>query len=254
MNLKQLFESLYLKFNKKEFVNPDPLIFLYDYENIKDREIIGLIASTLAYGRVAQILASVKKIVEPMGKSPYDFVMSHKKRELEKKYDGFKHRFTVSDEIVNLLTGIKSGIAEYKNLENLYLSGVDNFVKFLNNSQKSYLLPAPADGSACKRLNLYFRWMIRKDEVDPGGWDKCSKKELLIPLDTHMFKIAKMVQFTKRNSADFKAVKEITERFAEISPDDPVKYDFSLTRLGIRDDASFDELTSFLKQNQLNSF
>jgi uncharacterized protein (TIGR02757 family) len=247
-NLKPLLECLYAKLNKRKFVNPDPLIFLYDYKELKDREIVGLIASSLAYGRVAQILISVKKILDPMKGDPHSFILSHEKRDFEKIYDGFKHRFTDSDDIVKLLTGIKKALTEYENLENLYCQGIELFAYFLNNSQKSYLLPSPVDGSACKRLNLYFRWMVRNDEVDPGGWKKSSKKDLIIPLDTHMFKAAKLLGFTKRNAADLKTAIEITKHFAQISPDDPVKYDFALTRLGIRDDMSFQELINLISQ------
>jgi uncharacterized protein (TIGR02757 family) len=248
-DLKPLLECLYAKLNKKELVNPDPLIFLYDFNELKDREIAGLIASSLAYGRVAQILVSVRKILGPMDGKPHDFILSHEKKDFEKIYAGFKHRFTGSDDIVKLLTGIKKALTEYDNLENLYLQGVELFAYFLNNSQKSYLLPSPVDGSACKRLNLYFRWMVRHDNVDPGGWKKSSKQDLIIPLDTHMFKAAKLLGFTKRNSADLKTAIEITEHFAHISPDDPVKYDFALTRLGIRDDMSFQELITLINQH-----
>jgi len=246
-DLKLLLESLYVKLNRREFVNPDPLIFLYDYEDIKDREIAGLIASSLAYGRVAQILISVRKILGPMNGNPHDFILSHEKKDFEKIYAGFKHRFTDSNDIVKLLTGVKKTLAEYENLENLYLQGVEKFTDFINDSRKSYLLPSPADGSACKRLNLFLRWMVRSDNVDPGGWSKASRSDLVIPLDTHMFKAAKILGFTQRKSADYKTALEITENFRKISPNDPVKYDFALTRLGIRDDMSFDELIGLMK-------
>lgn len=248
-SLKPLLECLYLKLNIRKFVDPDPLVFLYDYNELKDREIVGLIASSLAYGRVAQILISVKKILDPMQGDPHDFILSHEKKDFENIYAGFKHRFTDSDDIVRLLTGIKKALNEYGTLENLQMQGVEKFAYFLNGAQKSYLLPSPADGSACKRLNLYFRWMVRADKVDPGGWNKSSPENLIIPLDTHMFKAAKLLGFTKRNSADLKTAKEITENFAKISPLDPVKYDFALTRLGIRNEMSFEELIALINQH-----
>jgi len=248
-DMKPLLECLYAKLNKREFVDPDPLIFLYNFNELKDREIVGLIASSLAYGRVAQILVSVRKILDPMDGKPHDFVLSHNEKEYSQIFAGFKHRFTISDDVVKLLTGIKRALTEYGTLETLYRQGIDKFTDFLNNSHKLYLLPSPSDGSACKRLNLYFRWMVRADEVDPGGWNKCSKKDLIIPLDTHMFKAAKLLGFTKRNSADLKTAIEITKHFAKISPDDPVKYDFALTRLGIRDDMSFQELINLISQH-----
>lgn len=249
-NLKPLLESLYVRLNRREFVNPDPLIFLYDYDDVKDREIVGLVASSLAYGRVAQILISVRKILGPMEGKPYDFVMSHKEKDLSKIYAGFKHRFTDTDDIVKLLSGVKRTIEHYGNLEDLYLQGVEKFADFINGSNKSYLVPSPSDGSACKRLNLYFRWMVRTDNVDPGGWSKAKAEHLVIPLDTHMFKAAKILGFTKRKSADYRTALEITSNFAKISPKDPVKYDFALTRLGIRDEMSFDELIELMQMTR----
>ncbi|MCK4719805.1 DUF2400 family protein, partial [bacterium] len=99
-----------------------------------------------------------------------------------------------------------------------------------------HLLPDPGKGSACKRMNLYLRWMVREDDVDPGGWGKVSRSRLLVPLDIHMFRICSMLNLTCRKQANLLTVMEITNAFREINPDDPVKYDFAITRLGIRDE------------------
>ncbi len=104
--------------------------------------------------------------------------------------------------------------------------------KFVDNMNKlagkpfGYLLPSPISGSACKRLNLFTRWMVRRDEVDPGFWSRIPPSKLIIPLDTHMYKICSSIGFTSRKSADFKTAAEITASFREFSPEDPVKYDF----------------------------
>ena len=247
-DLKDLLESLYKKLNKRGLVDPDPLKFLYDYPDIKDREIMGLVASSLAYGRVAQILKSVDKILLPMEGKPFDFVTSHNEKDLAAIYIGFVHRFTTDADIVRLLCGIKHVLKEYGNFENLYLCGVEKFADEVNMSKKSYLIPSPADGSACKRLNLFFRWMVRSDEVDPGGWTKAKAADLVVPLDTHAFKAAKILGFTEKKAPNYKTALEITSHFAEISPDDPVKYDFALTRFGIRDDMTFDDFKSEVKK------
>ena len=97
----------------------------------------------------------------------------------------------------------------------------------------SYLLPSPEKGSACKRANLMLRWLVRTDAVDPGCWDRVPKRKLLVPLDTHMFRIAKELELCSRSSANLNAVLEITRAFAAFAPEDPVKYDFALTRFGI---------------------
>lgn len=240
-DLKNLLESLYKKLNKRGLVDPDPLKFLYDYPETKDREIIALLASSIAYGRVAQILKSIDKILLPIEGKPFDFVMSHSENDFLKIYKGFVHRFTTDEDVAKLFCGIRHAIENYGNLENLYLSGVENFVSEINMSQRSYLVPSPADGSACKRLNLFFRWMVRNDEVDPGGWKNAEASKLIVPLDTHAFKTAKMLGFTEKKAPNYRTALEITSHFAEISPEDPVKYDFALTRFGIRPDMSYSD-------------
>ena len=131
-DLKPLLEKLYLKLNKRALVNPDPLWFLYDYPDVKDREITGLIASSLAYGRVAQILKSIDKILQPMEGKPYDFVTLHSEKDFAAIYKGFVHRFTTDADIVRLLCGIRRVLKEYGNFENLYLLGATKFAEEMN--------------------------------------------------------------------------------------------------------------------------
>ncbi len=258
INLKQKLEELYSHYHKREFVHPDPLEFLYDYDNIRDREIVGIIASSLAYGRVAQILKSVSTILMIMSPSPYKYLMDTTEKGLHKSFSGFKHRFTTGDDIVGMLMAVKKMIKADGSLLNAFLSGyretdenilpgLSIFVKRLNQESggiKNSLIPIPDRGSACKRLNLFLRWMVRKDEVDPGGWDKICASKLIIPLDTHMYNIGSGLRMTMRKQANMLTAIQITEAFKRIIPHDPVKYDFSLTRLGIRSDgdpASFIE-------------
>jgi len=250
MKTQQLLDGLYIKLNRRDFVDPDPLMFLYDFKDVKDREIVGLISSSVAYGRVAQILKSVKKLLKPMNGQPFEFIKHSSETEFLKTFKGFKHRFTNDEDIARLFSGIKRAVNEYDSLENLFLSQMNltttdrlvSFTDFLNSGKQSYLLPSPLKGSACKRLNLYLKWMVRSDNVDPGGWKKVDPADLIIPLDTHMHRASKILGFTKRKAANWKTAIEITEKFRKISPKDPTKYDFALTRLGIRQEMSFDEL------------
>ncbi|HCE44108.1 MAG TPA: TIGR02757 family protein [Lentisphaeria bacterium] len=249
-------EILYSKFNRREFVHPDPLEFLYGYDRPADREIAGLIASSLAYGKVNQILKSVTKVLDRMGASPHDFLMNSGKDELLSGYKAFKHRFTTGEELSLLLLSAKSAIRKYGSLENCFMAGysdsdpdlipaMGNFVKIMGAGFKNgetYLLPCPSRGSACKRLNLYMRWMVRKDDVDPGGWDDVPKSKLIVPVDVHMWNICSRAGFTERKQANLKSAVEITAKFAELNPDDPVKYDFCLTRFGIRDELEYDDM------------
>lgn len=248
MNLEH-FEQLYAKYNHRHFVHPDPLEFLYDFPELKDREIVGLIASSLAYGRVAQILKSVSKVLTEMKGKPHKFLLESDDKELRKQFKNFKHRFTTGDDLVNLLIGIKQIVKKHGSLQSCfinilraspdgesrsnYMSALEKFVACF---PKTQLLPPPELGSACKRLNLYLRWMIRKDAVDPGGWDDLEPAKLIIPLDTHMYKVGLKYKFTSRKQANLKTAIEITNAFSRIIPHDPVKYDFALTRPGIRNE------------------
>ena len=203
-----------------------------------------------AKDRIAYALDGGVRLVDSKRRiegKPFDFVTSHSEKDFLKIYKGFVHRFTTDEDLAKLFRGMKHVLKEYGNFENLYLCGVEKFVDEMNLSQKSYLVPSPADGSACKRLNLFFRWMVRNDEVDPGGWTKADAADLVVPLDTHAFKAAKILGFTEKKAPNYKAALEITSHYAEIAPEDPVKYDFALTRFGIRDDMTFDDFRREVK-------
>ncbi|HOR47100.1 MAG TPA: TIGR02757 family protein [Caldisericia bacterium] len=250
--LHERLEQLYQQYAKKEFVHPDPLEFLYLYQDTGDREIVGLIASSLAYGRVAQILKSVRKVLDVLGNSPRLFLLETSPSLLEKFFAGFKHRFTTGEEIVAMLLGTRHALKEFGSLNECFVHGLkksrDEMVEaqcFFTSSItgggcKNSLVPAPEKDSACKRLNLYFRWMVRDSDVDPGGWNGVPKKGLIVPLDTHMFNICRKLGLTDRNQANLKTALQITENFRKFDPDDPTRYDFPLTRLGIRTDTDLD--------------
>jgi uncharacterized protein (TIGR02757 family) len=248
-DLKKSLDTLYRRYNKRAYVHPDPLEFLYGFESREDLEIVGLIAATLAYGRVAQILASIRKVLEALGSSPRAFLDGAREADVAKLFRDFKHRFTTGAEMAVLLVAVKRALREHGSLEALFASaagqGDETILPALTgfvDDLRAYaggpgscpsLLASPADGSACKRLNLYLRWMVRKDAVDPGPWRNPSAAQLVVPLDTHMFSIAGRLGLTARRQADLKAAVEVTRGFARISPGDPVRYDFSLTRIGI---------------------
>ena len=245
-------ERLYVLYNSRDWVHPDPLECLYRYTDMRDKEVAGLIASSLAYGRVAQILKSVSDVLEAMGPSPYDFLMSAKPVSVRRIFSDFRHRFTTGEELAQMLIGAKSAIERFGSLYKCFLSGfnkdddtvlqglsflVNELRKDMNGKANS-LLAVPEKGSACKRWNLFMRWMVRKDDVDPGGWDDVSPAKLIIPLDTHMHRICLLLKLTGRKNANMLTAMEITRAFRILEPKDPVRYDFALTRLGIRPDAN----------------
>jgi len=253
--LRKILESLYGRYNQREYVNPDPLFFLYDYPHVRDREIVGLIASCLAYGRVNMIMKTVKEVLRETGPSPYKFLMETRDSEIEKTFRGFKYRFSTEAHLCDLFKGIQSVLKEYGSLENCF-SGDDRgedeglvrlYRAITRTGDVGHLLADPVKTSACKRSHLFLRWMVRKDAVDPGGWASVSPAQLVYPVDTHMFKIGTMLGFTRRKNADKGCAMEITRGFRNINPGDPVKYDFTLTRFGIRQQFDVNELEKILQ-------
>jgi len=252
--MKEYLDSLYGKYNKRFFVCPDPLQFLYTYDDTLDMEIVGLIASSLAYGRVAQIIKSVASVLDKMTPSPRSFIEKTPTCFIRDTFSSFRHRFTGGKELSELLVGIKYVIIKYGSLyqcfEKLFLHhggallpALSSFVGELggaSNGGYNSLLPLPSRGSACKRLNLFLRWMVRSDDVDPGGWNDVPAAALVIPLDTHMHRVCLRLGLTRRRQADMRTALEITDSFRKIVPDDPVRYDFILTRPGIWKNAGVD--------------
>ena len=257
--LKDTLDRLYLRLNRREFVHPDPLEYLYRYEDLYDREIAGLVASGLAYGRVSQILNAAGSVLDELGDSPSRFLGETSLETLQSLFCDFRYRFTQGLEVACILKAASDLQIEYGSLGNLLTQSFSyrGYVEALNlmistimrkaGLSTSSMLSMPSKGSACKRLNLWMRWMVRSDDVDPGGWEGIESSMLYVPLDTHMFRVAKLLGFTSRRAADWRAVEEATEGFRTLCPDDPVKYDFSLTRFGIRDDLDMNGLLKGLE-------
>ncbi|MBI3016671.1 MAG: TIGR02757 family protein [Deltaproteobacteria bacterium] len=250
-NKKVWLESIYQKYHKPKFIHPDPLEFVYRYSRVQDQEVAGLIASTLAYGRVKQILKSTSWVLEKLDPTPSDFLKQEAPKAIRHLTQGFKHRFTKDEDLCHLLLGIQKNLNHYGSLYECFLAGyskrdattlpaLSSFVEKLTTVIPSSardltfpLLPKPDKNSASKRLHMFLRWMVRKDAIDPGSWDQISPSKLIVPIDTHMHQVGLKLGFTKRKQANLKTALEVTAAFAKFSPEDPVKYDFSLTRVGI---------------------
>lgn len=242
-------ERLYRIYAKRRYVHPDPLELVLRYERIEDREIAALVASALAYGRVCGILRSAGEVLETFGGSPCKYIRKGSVSKFRRDFAGFKYRFHTGEDLSLLFEGVRLALKEFGLLEACFLAGVDpaedmrgTQTAFVNRlcrmfpGGKSTLLPSPERGSACKRLNLMLRWLVRHDEVDPGGWTEVPASALIVPLDTHMHRIARKLGLTSRNAADWKTAEEVTKAFAGYVPEDPVRYDFVLTRFGIHPD------------------
>ncbi len=249
--------DLYAHYNQRCYVDPDPLVPLYDYADPRDQEIVGLITASLAFGNVKQILKSIAIVLHALPE-PARALPNLTDRELNACLAGFRHRYVTGVEMASLLTGAGALLREHGTLGNAFaamddpesptiLPGLTRFVHALRdkgNLKKNYLLPDPALGSACKRWFMYLRWMVRNDAVDLGLWPELGANRLIIPVDTHMHRVALGLGLTRRNSADLKTALEITQAFKVVCPEDPVRYDFCLTRLGIRDDG---DMAGFLR-------
>ena len=243
---KAFLEKTYREMNRPEYIHPDPLEFVWRYRSAADREVVGLIAACLAYGNVNQILKSVEKVLAPMGRSPAAWIKGTPPAEIRKALAGFKHRFTTGAEMAVFLLNIKEALAAHGSLERLFLAGYrreeptveEALYRFINafNSRACAptLTPCPEHKSSFKRVNLFLRWMVRKDAVDPGVWPRVSPSKLIVPLDTHMRQVSMNMGITRRKDTSMKTAVEITAYFARLEPSDPVKYDFALTRAGIR--------------------
>ena len=242
-NKKVLLEYYYSKYNRPELISPDPLQFVYEYPD--HMETAGFIASCFALGRVNSIISALKLIFSRMPDLT-NYIVSHKFKDFYITFKDFKYRFFSAEHIAFFLSGIGRILNQHGTLENLFCSASGNIIDKQKNfiaeirkasdNRTGILLADPGKGSACKRLNLFLRWMVRKDTVDPGVWNKIKPEELLVPVDTHMHNIGRILEFTSRKAADLKTVLEITEKFKGINPRDPVKYDFALTRMGIHPD------------------
>jgi uncharacterized protein (TIGR02757 family) len=242
---RQMLESAYELYNDRQYVHPDPLEFVYRYGE-RDREVVALLAASLAYGRVQQILKSVADALCRLG-DPLSAVTGSTLPALEACFKGYKHRFTTGEEVARMLFGAGRVICSHGSLGNCFrsslgkkddtvlsaLAGLVRIVSDAAGGEIPFLLPSPEKGSACKRLNLFVRWMVRSDQVDPGGWAAIPAAKLIVPLDTHMHRVGVVFGLTKRKSADMRTALDITMGFRRYCPEDPVKYDFALTRSGI---------------------
>jgi uncharacterized protein (TIGR02757 family) len=247
--LRAFLDETYLRYHRPALIRPDPLQFLHAYADVKDREVVALLASGLAYGQVKSIVRSVQRVVDALGPRPARTLAKVDVRIWSARLIGFQHRWTRAEEVVGLLQAV--GLAQKAwgslgtRLAALVAAGDPDLHPALQrwvSELRAFGLPArhsllsePARGSACKRLHLMARWMVRCDEVDPGGWSDLSPARLLVPVDVHMHRFGRAFGFTRRHAADLRTAREITEGFRRFSPEDPVRFDFALTRLPIHD-------------------
>ncbi|NVN89256.1 MAG: TIGR02757 family protein [Desulfuromonadales bacterium] len=240
----------------------DPLSFCHRYDDPADREVAAIIASSFAYGAVGIILRTLESIFCLLGPSPRHFVERFEPKIGLRIFSGFKHRFNDGRDLCALLWAVRLMIEESGSAEAFFLRTHDCSAQDVTESLNSYskairsldfrpvfgqqgvpgnsyfpfLFPAPASGSACKRLCMFLRWVVRQEDgIDLGIWRGVSPAQLVIPVDTHIQRISGYLGFSNRKNADWRMAREITACLRHFDPDDPVKYDFALAHLGISD-------------------
>jgi uncharacterized protein (TIGR02757 family) len=253
--LADRFEEMYRCYNRPEYIEPDPVSTVRVYPDLLNREVAGVIASSLAYGRASQIVRSIRRVLGAMGENPGGFLLEADDERVWEICNGFRHRFTDCNDIYELLLSIRDILFEWGSIEALFASGLGKDEKVTGGLRKLYrslqknsgkrknsLLPNVSRGSACKRYNLMIKWMVRNDGIDPGGWRCLSPASLILPLDTHMIRICQELGLVTRKTPDMVTANQATRSFRLIAPQDPTKYDFTLTRFGIRPDLKMSDL------------
>lgn len=255
MPLSIYLEELYSKYHKSEYLKMDPLLVVHKFKGNKNIEIAGLISASLSYGRFELIIRALEDIFSRIKTSIYDFTLKTTFKEKLKVFDGFKYRFNNGGDIAILFESIKHILKKYNSLGDYFTSFIkkdDSNIKnaliqftsglkselllkyFKHSKGFNYLLPSPKNGSTCKRLNMYLRWMVRKkDGIDFGIWKNVSPSLLIYPVDTHIGKAAKELELSNRKSVDWKLAEEITASISVFNKEDPLKYDFSICRGGM---------------------
>ena len=250
----------------------DPLAIVVSYPDAADRELAGLVASTLAFGSVDLILRACREALAPLGPRPREALLAMRDSDIARAWAGFQYRYCFPRDMMTLMGAARRALEGSGSLEAFFAEGDDggpdivaaagSFARRLKELSaetacamsgpgraagavgtrttaamaglRANLLPDPAKGSACKRLFLYLRWMARRDEVDPGCWKSVEPRRLVVPMDTHMARVtSERLHFIPAPRADLKAALAVTAAFRLYAPEDPVKYDFALTRPGI---------------------
>lgn len=253
VNAGEIVRNLYERYHRPEYIHPDPIEIVHEADP-SSREIAALVASSLALGQVDLILKAARDVLRRIGR-PAELLRHASLSELLSLFAGFRYRFFAAEHLAGFLVGIGECLRRYGSIEGCFLSCCDpcdedlvpamgRFVTLFRSlcpADIGILLSDPAKGSACKRLALYLRWMTRRDAIDPGGW-RLSPALLVVPVDVHMLRVSTMLGFTTRRTPDLKAAREITRALREICPEDPVKFDFCMTRLGINPRLSYADL------------
>jgi uncharacterized protein (TIGR02757 family) len=245
-DLKKWLDDQVRRYNHISFIEKDPIAVPHLFSNKQDIEIAGLFAAVFAWGNRTTIINKSKELMHLMDMKPYEFCLHHKKIDLI-KISTFKHRTFQADDLYYFIFFLHQHYQKYDTLETAFFprnkmsveEGLNHFREYffsfehLKRTEKH--ISSPEQKSACKRLNMYLRWMVRNDNkgVDFGIWKKISPSLLICPLDVHVSNVARELNLLKRNQNDWEAAIELTDNLKRFDSKDPVKYDFALFGTGV---------------------
>jgi uncharacterized protein (TIGR02757 family) len=257
MTMAVRLEELYRSFDHVNAAS-DPVHIVRRFRSPRDREVVGFCAAALAFGRVASVLNSIEALLEVMGPHPAAFVRRFDPVRHSHRLEPLVHRWIRGRDIVALLLILQRMLREHGSIEGFFTAGDDPTAPDVRDALDSfsvraletdlsdaygskrpkrlgvcYFFPRPSAGSACKRLNLFLRWMVRNDAVDLGVWTAVSPGRLIVPLDTHVIRLGHCLRLTRYQSPGWKMAADITASLRQIDPVDPVRYDFSLCHVGM---------------------
>lgn len=246
-SLKDFFDRKVAQYNQPSFIKDDPICVPHSFSSKQDIEIAGFFASIFAWGNRTTIIQKSFELMQLMDNQPHQFCLQHSDKDL-KQLLHFKHRTFNTTDLLYFIAFLKFHYGQHDSLEKAFiLSDADNMEMRLTHFHNYFFslpdapprtrkhIATPYKGSSCKRLNMFLRWMVRKDKagVDFGIWKKIKPSELICPIDLHVARVAKRFQLLDRKQMDWLAAVELTNYLRELDPNDPVKYDFALFGLGV---------------------
>ena len=250
--IKKILDQKVKQYNQKSFIEKDPICIPHLFQKQQDIEIAAFFAAIFAWGNRTTIINKSKELMQKMDNAPHVFCLTHQPKDLKSLF-GFKHRTFNDTDLLYCIAFLKTHYQNNDSLETAFFKDyqtgkrIKNIEEALQNFQSYFMsmedapqrtrkhISSPAAGSTCKRLNMFLRWMIRKDHtgVDFGIWKSIAPSELIIPIDVHVARIARTLGILNRPQTDWQAALELTEYFRTLDSKDPVKYDFALFSLGV---------------------
>ena len=261
-SLSRSLDALYRDYNREDSAS-DPVHRVRPYRDNADREIAGFCAAALAFGRVASVLNSIDTLLKIMGPSPATFVRGFDPGAPHPELRAMVHRWIRGTDVAALLWILRQILESSGSLESFFVDGLQEDAEDVSAALDSfstralaldirrayrrvparpgvcYFFPRPSAGSACKRLNLFLRWMVRRDEIDLGVWTRVPASKLIVPLDTHVIRLGRCLRLTKYVSPGWKMAADVTRSLRRLDPVDPVRFDFSICHVGMMNACGF---------------